>query len=40
MLLIHMASVVVTFWKGSLEREGLGINVLANISSILNSVFE
>lgn len=39
MLLIHMASAV-TFWKGFLEREVLGINILANISSILNSVFE
>lgn len=27
-------------WKGALEREVLGINILANISSILNSGFE
>lgn len=38
-LLIHVASAV-TFWKGSLGREVLGINKLANISSILSSVFE
>lgn len=38
-LLIHTASAV-TFWKSPLGREVLGINTLANISSILSSVFE
>lgn len=38
-LLIHMSSAV-SFWKGALGREVLGINILANISSILKSGFE